>query len=159
LSTVVDGGAGLRFISPPGFARPRGYSNGIVARGPTLYVAGQIGWDPQACEFTSSDFGEQFARALDNVLAVVHAAGATAAHIVRLTVYVVDVQAYRDSTPALGPIWRARFGRHYPVMALVGVAALVEPRALVEIEATAVLPEEPREDNAPKNQDSDEELL
>jgi enamine deaminase RidA (YjgF/YER057c/UK114 family) len=129
-------------VQPAHFAKPRGYANGIVARGRTLYVAGQIGWEHDG-SFASDDLATQFGRALDHVLDVVRAAGGAPEHLVRMTVYVTDLPAYRGSLRAIGEAWRARLGRHYPAMALVGVAGLVEPRAKVEIEATAVLPEAP----------------
>lgn len=132
----------LHFVEPPGWPRPRGYANGVVGEGRTLYVAGQIGWELDG-SFASDDLADQFARALDHVLDVVRAAGGAAHHIARMTIYVTDLPAYRASAPAIGAAWRARLGKHYPAMALVGVAGLVEPRAKVEIEATAVLPEAP----------------
>ena len=125
-------------VAPPGLPRPRGYSNGIVATGPTLYLAGQIGWETDGT-FASDELAAQFARALDHVLAIVAAAGGVPSDLVRMTVYVTDLPAYRSSLPAIGAAWRERLGRHYPAMALVGVAGLVEPRAKVEIEATCVL--------------------
>jgi len=131
----------LTVIQPAGFAKPRGYSNGMVGTGRTLHVGGQIGWQPDTT-FATDDFIEQFAQALDNVLAVVEAAGGTSTDIAKMTVFVTDIQAYRTRAAELGPIWRERFGRHYPAMALVGVNALVETRAKVEIEATAYLSEE-----------------
>ncbi len=131
-----------RLVEVAGWPRPRGYVNGVVTSRPTLYVAGQIGWNVRG-EFEHDDLAGQFAQALDNVLEVVRAAGGTPESLVKMTVYVTDVSAYRLAAPGLSPIWRARFGRHYPAMALVGVAALVEPRAVVEIEAIATLDEEP----------------
>jgi enamine deaminase RidA (YjgF/YER057c/UK114 family) len=130
----------IQFIQPEGWAPPKGYSNGIVATGRTLYVAGQVGWNEKE-QFESADFGEQFAKALDNVLAVVKAAGGQPTDVVRLTMYVTDLDAYRASLKAIGRAWKERFGKHFPVMALVGVAGLVEVGALVEIEATACLAE------------------
>lgn len=127
-----------RTILPEGFAKPRGYANGMLASGPTIYVGGQIGWEPD-CTWASDDFVYQFGRALDNVLAVVRAGGGEVGDIVRLTIYVTDLDAYRASLREIGTLWRERMGRHYPAMALVGVAGLVEHRAKVEIEATAVL--------------------
>jgi enamine deaminase RidA (YjgF/YER057c/UK114 family) len=106
-----------------------------------LFVAGQIGWRPDGT-FTTDDLAEQFGQALDNVLAVVRAAGGDAANIARMTVYVTDLDAYRSGTRAIGHEWRTRMGRHFPAMALLGVAGLVETRAKVEIEATCVLPRE-----------------
>ena len=126
-------------MQPPHFPRARGFSNGVLAQGRTLFVAGQIGWEPDGT-FAARDLPGQFARALDHVLAVVEAAGGAPEQIVRMTVYVTDLPAYRASTRAIGEAWRARLGKHFPAMALVGVSGLVEPLALVEIEATAVLP-------------------
>jgi enamine deaminase RidA (YjgF/YER057c/UK114 family) len=128
----------LEFIQPEGFAEPRGYANGVATRGRTLYVGGQIGWNAQQ-EFHTDDFAEQFAQALDNVLAVVHAAGGQAEDIASMTIFVTDLGAYRASAKSLAPIWRARLGKHYPAMALIGAAGLVEERALVEIQAIAAL--------------------
>lgn len=127
-----------RIIHPEGFPPARGYANGAVASGEVLHVAGQIGWDENA-EITSDDFVEQFAKTLDNVLAVVAAAGGEPTDVADMTVYVTDLDAYRQSAKALGAIWRERFGTHYPAMALVGVAGLVHPRAQVEIQAVAHL--------------------
>lgn len=130
----------IQFVNPPELGAPVGYANGALTRGPTLYVAGQIGWGKDQ-KFTTDDFAEQFAQALDNVLAVVRAAGGAPEDVAKMTVYVTDLDAYRQGTRAVGKAWRARFGRHFPAMALVGVAGLVEPRAKVEIEAVAVIPE------------------
>ncbi|WP_437940210.1 RidA family protein [Sorangium sp. So ce341] len=132
---------GLEIVQPAGWPAPRGYANGVVTRGPTLHVAGQIGWDAASGQIPSDDLAEQFALALDNVLAVVAAAGGAPGDVARMTVYVTDLEAYRRSRAAIGAAWRARFGKHFPAMALVGVAGLVEPRALVEIEAVAGLVE------------------
>jgi enamine deaminase RidA (YjgF/YER057c/UK114 family) len=132
-------GTTLTQVEPAGWPRPRGYANGVVARGRTLFVAGQIGWRPDGT-FTSDDLVDQFGQALDNVLAVVRAAGGGPEHVARMTVYVTDLPVYRASLERLGPVWRAHMGRCYPAMALVGVAGLVEQQAKVEIEATAVLP-------------------
>lgn len=133
--------ARLASVNVPEWPAPKGYANGVVATGRTLYVAGQVGWNEQH-EFPSDDLAEQFGAALDNVLAVVRAAGAAPTDVARMLIYVTDLDAYRASQKRLGPIWRERFGRHYPAMALVGVTGLVEVKAKVEIEAIAVLPEE-----------------
>jgi enamine deaminase RidA (YjgF/YER057c/UK114 family) len=130
----------IEVVQPPTWPAPKGYVNGVVARGRTLYVAGQVGWTPEG-QFETDDFVEQFARALDNVLAVVRAAGGEPAHVVRMTIYVTDLDAYRDNLRPVGRAWKERFGKHFPAMALVGVTGLVERRAKVEIEATACLPE------------------
>jgi enamine deaminase RidA (YjgF/YER057c/UK114 family) len=131
----------IEFIQPNHFARPRGYANGALVRGRMVFVAGQIGWDADQT-FSTDDFVEQFANALDNVLAVVAAAGGAPTDIADMTVYVTDLAAYRQRVGELGPVWRARLGRHFPAMALVGVVGLVEPRAKVEIQAVACLPED-----------------
>lgn len=130
----------LQAISPAELGRARGYSHGILAPagGRLLFVAGQIGWDRD--ERLADGFVAQFARALDNLLAVVRTAGGAPEHVARLTVYVVDREEYRRALGALGAVWRERFGRHYPAMALVEVRALLEPGARLEMEATAVVP-------------------
>ncbi|MCC6556588.1 MAG: RidA family protein [Polyangiaceae bacterium] len=128
----------LEAVQPEGWPKPRGYVNGMITRGRTLHIAGQVGWN-EAGEFPSPDFAGQFAQALDNVLAIVRAAGGAPEDVARMTVYVTDLDAYQSSLREVGAAWRARFGRHYPAMALVGVAGLVEPGALVEIEAVAAL--------------------
>jgi enamine deaminase RidA (YjgF/YER057c/UK114 family) len=130
----------LELINPAEWAPAKGYSNGALVRGPTLYVAGQIGWNAKQ-EFETDDLGEQFAQALDNVLAVVRAAGGAPSDVAKMTVYVTDLDAYRSSVRAIGAAWRARFGKHFPAMALVAVSGLLEPRARVEIETIAVLAE------------------
>ena len=129
----------MRMVQPAGWPAPRGYANGAVVDGRVLFTAGQVGWEVDGT-FASDDLVPQFARALDNVLAVVTAAGGTARSIASMTVYVTDVAAYRASTRELGRAWKERMGDHFPAMALVGVAALVEPRACVEIQAVAELP-------------------
>lgn len=154
----------LEIVDVPSFPPPRGYANGVIARSPTLFVAGQIGWNERG-DIVSDDFAEQFTRALDNVLAVVRAAGGGPDDVARMTVYVTDLDAYRASRRAIGEAWRARFGKHFPAMALVGVAGLVEPRAQVEIEAVAALRSPPRDGepspstsapgNAPKPSEGD----
>lgn len=131
----------LTKIDVPGWPKPKGYANGMLTAGKgerILFVAGQVGWVDE--KVRTSDFAEQFAQALDNVLAVVRAAGGEPTHVARMTVYVTDVPAYRASLRRLGEIWREKMGRHYPVMALLGIAELVEEGAKLEIEATAVLP-------------------
>jgi enamine deaminase RidA (YjgF/YER057c/UK114 family) len=125
-------------VEVPGWPRPRGYANGILGRGRVLHVAGQVGWDA-AQRIVGDDLVAQFAAALDNVLAVVRAAGGAPWDLAEMTIYVTDLDAYRAGAAALGAIWRERFGRHYPAMALVGVAGLVEPGAQVEIQAVAYL--------------------
>ena len=128
----------LHFINPTGWPSPKGYANGVLARGSTLFVGGMVGWTPTGV-FEAKDLPGQFGQALDNILAVVREAGGQPSNIVRMTVYVTDLDAYRSSLKAIGAVWRERLGKHFPAMALVGVAGLVEREALVEIEATAVL--------------------
>lgn len=129
-----------RVVQPAGWAAPRGYANGVAARGTQVYVAGQIGWDAQ-CKLVGPGFLAQVEQALANVVAVVEAAGGTAAHLVRMSWYVTDMDVYRKSLRELGAIYRRVIGEHFPAMALVQVVSLVEPGAVVEIEATAVIPD------------------
>lgn len=131
----------MRILQPEGWAPPRGYANGVEARGRMVFVGGQIGWDPATGEFASDDFAAQAGQALRNVAAVLAEAGAGPQHVVRLTWYVTDRAAYLASARELGAAYRAVFGRHFPAMAVVVVTGLVEERAGVEIEATAVVPE------------------
>ena len=132
----------LEALLPEGWPRPKGYSNGIrVPAGRDLvFVAGMIGWDAQE-RVVSDDFVAQLEQALRNVVAIVERAGGGSPDIVRMTIFVTDLEAYRTRLPDIGDAWRRVMGRHYPVMALIQVAGLLEPGALVEIEATAaVLP-------------------
>jgi enamine deaminase RidA (YjgF/YER057c/UK114 family) len=131
-----------RVVAPAGLAPAVGFSHGIVAaEGRTLHVAGQIAVDAGGA-LSGGDFATQFDVALGNVLAVVEAAGGSAEHVVSMTVFTTDIDGYRASRKELGGVWRRRMGLHFPAMALIGVAALVEPGALVEITAVAVLPDE-----------------
>jgi len=130
----------VTIVEPPGWAPARGYANGVSAQGRLVFVAGQIGWNA-AQRFESDDFVAQAAQALANVAAVLAAAGARPEHVVRLTWYVVDKREYLASLSALAAPYRAVMGRHYPAMTAVEVRALIEDRARVEIEATAVVPE------------------
>ena len=125
------------------FPKPRGYANGIVATGRTLFISGQIAWDKDA-HLVSPDFATQFLQALDNVIAVVREAGGGTEHLAKLLVFVTDLDAYRAATRAIGEGWRERLGKHYPAMSLVKVAGLLEAGALVEIEGVAMLPEPKR---------------
>lgn len=130
----------MQILQPPGWAKPRGYSNGIATRGGTLvFIAGQIGWN-EKCEFAETGFAGQFRQTLKNILAVLSEAGGGPEHIVRLTWYVVDRQEYLAAVAAVGAAYRELMGRNYPVMAVVQVGALVEAAARLEIEATAVVP-------------------
>lgn len=130
----------MTIVEPPGWAPARGYANGVSAQGRLVFVAGQIGWNA-AQRFESDDFVAQAAQALANVAAVLAAAGARPEHVVRLTWYVVDKREYLASLSALAAPYRAVMGRHYPAMTAVEVRALIEDRARVEIEATAVVPD------------------
>jgi enamine deaminase RidA (YjgF/YER057c/UK114 family) len=127
-------------VEPSGWPRGSGYADGIVAEGRVLAVSGQIGWDPLTQTFASDDFAEQAAQALRNVVAVLRAGGAEPAHLVRLTWYVTDRAAYVAARKAVGRAYREIVGAHYPAMSVVVVAGLLEERALVEVEATAVVP-------------------
>jgi enamine deaminase RidA (YjgF/YER057c/UK114 family) len=126
-------------INPPGWPRPSGYANGIVAEGRYLAISGQIGWNERN-ELVGDDFLEQARQTLRNVIAVLRAAGGAPEHLVRLTWYITDKAEYRASLRGLGDAYREIVGAHYPAMALVQVAALLEEGAKIEIEATAVLP-------------------
>jgi enamine deaminase RidA (YjgF/YER057c/UK114 family) len=128
-------------LQPEGWAAPRGYANGVAVRGTQVFVAGQIGWDAQG-RFGSDDFIDQVRQALANVRAVLETAGARPEHLVRMTWYVLDRAEYVARARELGAAYREVLGRHYDIaMTAVQVAALIEPRARVEIEATAVLPD------------------
>ena len=131
----------IEAIEPAGWPRPRGYSDGMLASGASrmLFVAGQIAWDEKHRLVGAGDVAAQFAQALRNVVAVVRAAGGWPDHIVRMTVYVVDKRQYLAKTAEIGAAWREILGKHFPAMALVQVADLLEEGALVEIEATAAL--------------------
>lgn len=131
--------SGPRAVEVPGWPRPKGYANGVVGQGRVLFVAGQIGWTPEG-QFVARDLVGQLDQALANVLAVVRAAGGDAEHVASMTIYVTDIEAYRQSLPAIGGVWRARMGKVFPAMALVAVTALVEPEAVVEVQAQAILP-------------------
>ena len=127
-------------LQPEGWAPAKGYANGVAAEGRMVFVAGQIGWNPRTCAFESDDFVAQAAQALRNVAAVLAAAGAEPHHVTRMTWYLTDRREYLDAGRELGAAYREVFGRHYPAMAAVIVAGLVEERAKIEIEATAVVP-------------------
>ncbi len=133
-----DDGAPNTVLQPPGWPRPKGFANGILARGEMVFVGGMIGQDSQG-RFAEG-FVAQMKLALENIAAVLTEAGATPEHIVRLTWYVRDMDEYLAALPALGAAYREVMGRHFPAMAVVEVTRLVEPLARLEIEATAVLP-------------------
>ncbi|MFT5198721.1 MAG: enamine deaminase RidA (YjgF/YER057c/UK114 family) [Planctomycetota bacterium] len=130
-------------ILPPGWPRPKGYANGVLVSGAArwLHVAGMIAWDENENIVGEGDFGAQFEKALSNVLEVVKAAGGQASNIVSMTVYVTDKDGYEADLASIGESWRNLIGRHYPAMALVQVASLLEKGAMVEIEARAALAE------------------
>ena len=117
---------------------PKGYANGRIGRGPVLHIAGQVGWNEQGV-FDAKDLVGQFAQALTNVHNVLRAAYGRTTDIAEMTIYVTDIEAYRAARKQLGPIWREHMQHHFPAMALVAVTALVEPEALVEIQAVAYL--------------------
>ena len=130
----------VQVLQPPGWARPKGFSNGIACRGTLVFISGQVGWTGQG-EWKERSFAGQFRQALQNILEVLAQAKGRPEHIVRLTWYVLDKQEYQSSLKAVGAAYRELMGRHYPTMAVVQVSALVEDEARLEIEATAVLPE------------------
>lgn len=129
---------GHSFITPENWAAPKGYANGVLTRDRQLFVGGQIGWNERQ-EFESSDFIGQMEQALRNVMAIVEAAGGSAQDITRLTWYVTDKAEYLARQKEVGEVYRKVLGRHFPAMTMVVVAALIEDKALIEIEATAVL--------------------
>ena len=126
-------------LLPDGWPRPKGYANGVSARGQQIFVAGMIGWDAQGV-FHSDDFAAQARQALANIVAVLEAAGAQAQHITRMTWYVTDKREYLAALPAIGAAFRELIGDYDIAMTAVQVAALIEDRAKVEIEVTAVVP-------------------
>ena len=130
----------MDILQPPGWVRPKGYSNGIAARGRTVVVAGMVGWTAQE-RFETDDFVGQAAQALRNIVAVLAEAGARPDHLVRLTWFVTDKREYLAAGKDLGAAYRAVIGRHYPVMSVVEVKGLIEDGAKLEIEATAVVPD------------------
>lgn len=132
----------MEILQPAGWAAPQGYANGVAAEGRIVAVAGQVGWNPATGAFDSDDLATQTRRALENVVAVLRAGGAGPEHLVRTTWYVTSRDAYLAARREIGAAWRDVVGRHYPAMSLVVVADLLEPRARVEIEATAVVPRE-----------------
>ena len=130
----------IQLLQPPGWAPPKGYANGVAARGTMVFVGGQVGWDAQQ-QFVSDDFIEQAGQALRNIAAILREGGARPEHMVRMTWYVTDRDEYNRRLGELGPVYRDVMGRNFPAMTCVQVAALVEARAKVEIEVTAVVPD------------------
>ena len=130
----------MTILQPPGWAKPRGYANGIAVKGGTnVYIAGQVGFTGQG-EWRDKGFAGQFRQALRNILDVLAEAGGRPEHVVRLTWYVLDKAEYLASLKDVGATYRELMGRHYPVMTVVQVSGLVEDAARLEIEATAVVP-------------------
>ncbi|GIS87837.1 MAG: enamine deaminase RidA [Gammaproteobacteria bacterium] len=132
---------GNRTVLPEGWHRPKGYSNAVIAQGRQIYVAGQVGWDSEE-RFNSDDIAEQAAQALRNIVAVLEAAGAGPEDIVRMTWYVTDKAAYIAGLKEIGQAYREIIGRNFPAMTAVEVTALIEDRAKVEVECTAVVDED-----------------
>jgi enamine deaminase RidA (YjgF/YER057c/UK114 family) len=130
----------MRILQPPGWARAKGFSNGIAAKGTLVFIAGQIGWTGEG-KWEARDFAGQFRQALHNILAVLKEADGKPEHLVRLTWYVIDKDEYLRALPEVGAAYRELMGRHYPTMAVMQVGGLVEREARLEIEATAVIPE------------------
>jgi len=130
----------IQILQPPGWARPKGFSNGIAAAGKLVFIAGQVGFNSRGV-LEDKTFAGQFRQTLENILAVLAEAGGRPEHLVRLTWYVIDKQEYLGALREVGAAYRELIGRHFPVMAVVQVGGLVEPGARLEIEATAVLPE------------------
>lgn len=128
----------MKILHPPGWSRPRGYSNGVAAQGTVVSIAGQIGWNAQQ-QFETDDLVAQVRQALQNVFAVLAEAGGDARHLVRMTWYLVDKREYLARAREIGAVYRELMGQNYPAMTAVQVAALIEDRAKVEIECTAVI--------------------
>jgi len=130
----------MTILQPPGWARAKGFSNGISCSGKLVFIAGQIGWSGQGV-WEARDFAGQFRQAVKNIISVLHEAGGKPEHIVRLTWYVLDKKEYLGALGDVGAAYRELMGKHYPTMAVVQVGGLVEDQARLEIEATAVIPE------------------
>ena len=136
----MTGRAAAEVLRPDGWPRPHGYADGMSAAGRVVVTAGQIGWNPRTATFETDDFVAQVRQALANVVAVLHAGGAGPEHLVRLTWFITDRAAYLASLDEVGQAYADVIGRHYPAMSVLIVAGLIESRAKVEIEATAVVP-------------------
>jgi len=130
----------MKSLLPPGWPRPKGYSNGTAATGRIVLTGGVVGWNEREL-FESDSLASQFGQVLKNIVAILAEGGAAPTDIVRMTCYVTSIEEYLASLKDIGAAWKAIIGSHYPAMALVEVVRLVEPRAKVEIEATAVVPE------------------
>ena len=131
----------MKVLHPQGWSPPQGYANGIAASGTVVFVAGQVGWNARQ-KFESENIVPQFEQALKNVLAVLAEAGGRPEHICRMTAYCCDKPAYLAARTALGRIWRAQMGRHYPAMSMIFVSDLLDSPGKIELEATAVIPAE-----------------
>jgi enamine deaminase RidA (YjgF/YER057c/UK114 family) len=131
----------MRILSPNGWKAPVGYANGIAAAGTVVFVAGQVGWNERQ-EFESAELVPQFGQALRNVLAVLAEAGAKPEHVCRMTAYCCDKPAYLAARPEIGRIWRRHMGRHFPAMSMIFVSDLLDAPGKIELEATAVIPQE-----------------
>lgn len=129
----------MRIVQPEGWPRPRGYANGVVAEGRVLFISGQVAWDERE-QFVSDDIVEQVRQALKNTLTLLQAGGARPEHVARMTWYITDKREYLARAKEIGAVYREHMGAHYPSMSMVQVAALMEDRAKVEIETTAVIP-------------------
>ena len=129
----------MEFLQPNGWKPAKGYANGVVTQGRMVFLGGQIGWNEEQ-QFESDDFIDQFRQTLSNIVVLLAEAGGGPEHLVRLTWYITDRDAYLNSQKEMGAVYREVIGRHFPPMAVVQVVKLVEERALIEIEATAVLP-------------------
>jgi len=127
-------------LQPDGWAKPKGYANGVAANGRQVFVAGQIGWNGQ-CVFEAQDFVGQFRQALANVVAVLAEAGAKPEHVTTMTWFIIDKTAYLRDAKAVGRVWREMMGRNYPAMTVVQVVALIEDAAQIEIQAQAAVPD------------------
>jgi enamine deaminase RidA (YjgF/YER057c/UK114 family) len=130
----------MKILQPPGWPRPKGYANGVSARGRMIFTAGVVGWNEQE-RFAAADLAGQFRQVLANILAILAEDSAGPEHIVRMTCYVTSRDEYVAGAAQIGGAWRELMGRHFPAMAVVEVSALVEPEAKVEIEATAMVPD------------------
>ena len=131
----------MQILQPPGWAKPRGFSNGIAATGRQVFIAGQIGWTGEG-KWEAKDFAGQFRQTLKNTLAVLAEAGGKPEHIVRMSWYILDKKEYLGAIREVGAAYRELIGRHYPTMAVVQVSGLIEDEAKLEIETTAVVPEQ-----------------
>ena len=129
----------MKFLQPESWTQPKGYANGIVAEGKLIILGGQIGWNAKQ-KFESDEFVPQFRQTLENIITLLTEVGAGPEHIVRLTWFITDRDAYLDSQKEMGQAYRNIMGRNFPAMSVVQVVKLIEDRALIEIEATAVLP-------------------